>query len=191
MMTVMFKSVEESDHSLQEIEREALSLETEKLSKEARSKLARMRARVHELRKAMKRLQALAPFSPQIAGEVVAAKLQAAEGGALSGAEMKQAFDLTPAVLYRRRRERRIVYWRDARHNFFYPRWQFTPSGALIPGVQDVLQIFKSDDEWRIMRYFLGSRKQLGNRRPLDLLRAGQADKVMAHVRDHVAENTW
>ena len=191
MTTAVLKSVADSDKSLQELEREALSLETEKLSKEARVKVARMRTRVIELRKAIKHLQGIAPFSPQEAGKAMVARLQDAEGGALSGAEMKQEHDLTPAVLYRRRKERRIVLWRDARHDFFYPRWQFTPTGALIPGVQDILQIFDSDDEWRIMRYFLGPRKQLGNRRPLDLLRAGETDKVMAHARNHAAENTW
>jgi hypothetical protein len=191
MTTAVLNCVQESDNSLQELERETRSLEAAKLSREARAKVARMRTCVIELRRAVKHLQGLASFSPREAGQGVVANLQAEEGGTLSGAEMKKVFNLTPAVLYRRRRERRIVYWRDARHNFFYPRWQFTPTGALISGIQEILQIFNSDDEWRIMRYFLGPRKQLSNRRPLDLLRAGEADKVKAHARDHVAENTW
>jgi hypothetical protein len=32
---------------------------------------------------------------------------------------------------------------------------------------------------------------QLADRRPLDLLRAGEIQKVLAHARNHAAENTW
>jgi hypothetical protein len=187
----MLKSVEESEHSLQELEREALSLKAEKLPKTAQQKMARVLVHVVRMRRAMKEIQAIAPFSPQEAGKRIVLDLQAAEGGAFSGAELKESFKLTPAVLHRRRKERRIIYWRDSRHDFFYPRWQFTPTGALLPGIQDILQTFKSDDEWRIMRYFLSPRKQLNNQRPLDMLRAGEIEKVMAHARNHGAENTW
>jgi hypothetical protein len=34
-------------------------------------------------------------------------------------------------------------------------------------------------------------RQQLGARRPLDLLRSGEVEKVRAHAQLHVAENTW
>jgi len=175
--------------TLEEIKRETARLEIEKLSKNARSAVSRIHARVEELQ------QQLAPYlaslSPQKVGERIVAELQIAEGGAWSGLELKEKFNLTPAVLHRRRKEKRIVYWRDARHDFFYPRWQFTESGATLPGIQEVLQIFRSEDEWRVMRYFLGTRKQLSNRRPLDMLRSGETEKVIAHARDHAAENTW
>ena len=105
--------------------------------------------------------------------------------------ELRQVFDLTPATLHKRRAEHRIVYWRDAKHAFHYPKGQFTPAGAVLPGVQEVLQVFRSDDEWGVMSYFLGQRRQLGDRRPLDLLRAGEKDKVLAHAKVHADENTW
>lgn len=117
--------------------------------------------------------------------------LQAADGGAWTGQELQERFNLTPAVLHRRRKEHRILFWRDAQHEFHYPQWQFTPTGALLPGVQEVLQTFRSDDEWRLMSYFLGRRQQLAGRRPLDLLRAGEKEKVLAHAKLHAEENTW
>lgn len=58
-------------------------------------------------------------------------------------------------------------------------------------GIQEVLQTFNSADEWRVMRYFLGPRKQLEGRSPLDLLRAGEVQTVVNHARAHAAENTW
>jgi hypothetical protein len=48
-----------------------------------------------------------------------------------------------------------------------------------MPGIQEVLQTFRSRDQWRVTRYFLGPRKQLEDCRPLDLLRTGQADNVL------------
>jgi hypothetical protein len=131
-------------------------------------------------------------FDPDAAGERLVAEMQAAEGGAWTGPELEGGhFQLTPATLHRRRKEHRIIYWRDARHNFHYPKWQFTPGGALLPGIQEVLAVFRSRDEWRIMSYFLGKRPQLGDLRPLDLLRQGEVETVLAHATIHAEENTW
>ena len=58
------------------------------------------------------------PFDPQAAGRQVVEKLQAAEGGAWTGQELNALFKLTSANLHKRRTEHRIIYWRDARHNF-------------------------------------------------------------------------
>jgi hypothetical protein len=74
---------------------------------------------------------------------------------------------------------------------YFYPHWQFRRNGALLSGVAEVLQIFCSKDQWRLMRYFLAPRNQLNDRRPLDVLRAGQIAKLLAHARRHADENTW
>jgi hypothetical protein len=57
--------------------------------------------------------------------------------------------------------------------------------------VQEVLQTFRSADEWRVMRYFLAPRHQLDGRAPLDLLRAGEVEKVVAHAKANAEENSW
>ena len=132
-----------------------------------------------------------APFDPVAAGERQVRELQTAEGGAWTGAELETRFGLSPATLHKRRKENRMVYWRDARHSFHYPKWQFTPTGALWPGLGEVLAAFQSTDEWRVVRYFLGERAQLDGRRPLDLLRQGEVARVVAHAQLHAAENTW
>lgn len=131
------------------------------------------------------------PFDPYAVGEQIVGELQAAEGGSWTGQELQGRYKLTSAVLHRRRKEHRIIYWRDARNDFHYPKWQFTPSGASLPGIQEVLEMFQSQDEWRVMRYFLGKRAQLAGQRPLDLLRQGEVEKVIAHAKIHVEENTW
>ena len=131
------------------------------------------------------------PFDPHAAGRRLVEALQAAEGGAWTGPELQERFNLSSAVLHRRRKEHRIIYWRDAQHDFHYPRWQFNAAGALLPGIQEILQQFKSQDEWRVMSYFLGQRDQLAGQRPLDLLRQGEIASVLAHTQVHAQENTW
>jgi hypothetical protein len=130
-------------------------------------------------------------FDPGEAGRKLAAQMQDAEGGAWTGAELLRTFKLTSANLHKRRSEYRMIAWRDATHQFHYPKWQFTQAGALLPGVQSVLQIFRSSDEWRVMRYFLTAWRQLEDQRPLDLLRAGEVDRVVAHAKANGEENSW
>ena len=130
-------------------------------------------------------------FDPLEAGRQAVLQMQNAEGGAWTGAELEARFGLTPANLHKRRAEFRIVSWKDAKNQFHYPKWQFNPAGVLLPGVQEVLQIFRSSDDWRVMRYFLAPRHQLGDRTALDLLRSGDGDKVVAHAKAHAEENSW
>jgi len=130
-------------------------------------------------------------FDPMEAGRQVVAGMQQAEGGAWTGTELATKYGLTSANLHKRRTEYRIVWWKDARSQFHYPKWQFDVAGALLPGVQDVLRTFKSTDQWRVMRYFLAQRQQLDNRMPLDLLRSGDVERVTAHAKVHAEENTW
>jgi len=123
--------------------------------------------------------------------EPIAASLKKAEGGAFSATQLAKKYHVSRSDLRRRRREYRIIYWRGAGHSFFYPRWQFDEGGALLAGIQEVLQLFKSQDELRIVRYFLTPRLQLVGRRPLELLRAGDIKTVLTHARIHADENTW
>src|SRR5580658_10845145 len=116
-MAVVLKSPKTSAETLDEFERDARTLEKEKLSGDARAAWGRLRDQIAGMQKAIKHLQAIKPFSPQEAGKRIVGELQNAEGGAVSGAYLKSRWGLTAAVLHRRRRERRIIYWRDARHD--------------------------------------------------------------------------
>jgi len=160
---------------------------TKTLTRPSRSwtrQAAEIQERIAALQVELKRiLSKTAPpkvrFDPHEAGHELTIRMQEAEGGSWTGAELESRFGLTPATLHRRRKEHRIVHWRDALHQFHYPKWQFTPTGALLCGLQE------------IMRYFLGPRRQFDGRRALDLLRAGEVGKVLAHAKAHAAENTW
>jgi hypothetical protein len=174
-----------------ELRRLVKNLQRADLSRTARRIVELLKARTAELQGMLEALEDRPAFSPIEAGLALVTAMQAAEGGAWTGKDLQERFKLSPATLHRKRKEHRILYWRDSRHEFYYPKWQFTPTGALLPGMQEILQTFDSDDEWRVMRYFLGEREQLGARTPLDLLRAGETGKVLAHARAHAEENTW
>lgn len=130
-------------------------------------------------------------FDPYEAGRVEVTRLRKLEGGSWTGQELLCEFGLTPATLHRRRNEFRVLFWRNAKGDFHYPKWQFNPAGALLKGIEEVLQTFRSHDEWRVMRYFLSPRKQLEEMRPLDLIRSGKFELVLEHARLHAEENTW
>lgn len=130
-------------------------------------------------------------FDPFEAGRKAVVELQKAEGGAWTLADLQKLYGLDSANLHKRRAEYRIVWWKDPRSQFHYPKWQFNQAGVLLPGIKSILQSFKSSDEWRVMRYFLAPRHELDMRRPLDLLRGGEMDTVIAHAKAHGEENSW
>jgi hypothetical protein len=131
----------------------------------------------------------IGPVTVQARGELARQQLASAEGGALSRRQTARLLGLSETAVTRRWRTFRLVAWQDRRLVFF-PAWQFA-GGKLLPGVADVLQTFRSQDQWRIMRYFLSKRASLKNQRPLELLRCGQVTVVLEHAERHAKENTW
>lgn len=131
------------------------------------------------------------PFDPIEEGRKAVELLKGMEGGAWTGAELGERYALTPSTLHKRRATHGIVYWRDAKNQFHYPKWQFNAAGAALPGIRETLRIFQSTDEWRVTRYFLCPRHQLGGRTPLALLRESNVSEVLAHAKIHCEENTW
>ncbi len=122
-------------------------------------------------------------------GTEVIEKLKAAEGGAINGKRAALLLGTTEAAVRRRWRQYRLVAWQKGKR-VFYPKWQFSGRGMLA-GIAEILQIFRSDDQWRLMRYFLSKRRSLSQKRPLDLLRAGRVAEVLEHAKLHTQENTW
>ena len=110
-------------------------------------------------------LSASSEFDPYEAGRELVEFLKATEGGAYSLADLQKKLGTRTSTIHRKRVEHRIVYWRDASDRFNYPKWQFNENGAVLKPVREILQIFKSDDEWRIMSYLLMPREQLVERR--------------------------
>ncbi len=122
-------------------------------------------------------------------GTGVRKKLEAAEGGAIDGKTAAHLLRTTEAAVRRRWRQYRLMAWQKG-NRMFYPKWQFSGRGMLA-GIEEVLQVFRSHDQWRLMLYFLSKRHSLQQKRPLDLLRTGRVAEVLEHAKLHAREHTW
>jgi hypothetical protein len=96
---------------------------------------------------------------------------------------------ISKASALRRWHRHQVVGWKKGR-SVRFPVWQFA-GGKMLEGIEEILEILDSDDQWRVMQYFLANRFSLSSRRPLDLLREGRVAEIIAHAKAHVAENTW
>ena len=122
-------------------------------------------------------------------GGIVRQQLTVDEGGSISSTEAARLLGVAKATVLRRWRTHRIVGWKRGKAVRF-PLWQFA-GAKLLQGIEEILQIFHSDDQWRVMMYFLSNRLSLEGRRPLDLLREGKVPKVVAHARAYAADDNW
>ena len=122
-------------------------------------------------------------------GEVAKKKMAASDGGAISCTEVSRLLGITQAEVMRRWQGHRLVGWPEGEVVQF-PVWQFR-GGRMLAGIEEVLQIFRSDDYWRIMLYFVGQRRSLNRQRALDLLRRGETERVITHARNYMIENEW
>lgn len=122
-------------------------------------------------------------------GEFARQQLAAEEGGSISSAQAAHLLGIYKQAALRRWHAHRLIGWKQGRAVRF-PVWQFA-GGKMMEGIEAILQIFASDDQWRIMLYFLAKRPSLGRRRPLDLLRKGKTAKVIRHAHVYALDNTW
>jgi hypothetical protein len=71
-----------------------------------------------------------------------------------------------------------------------FPVWQFRRHSVL-PGIRKLVSILCSDDKMRVIKYFLTIQSELGNRRPLDLLRTRRVAEVITHAEKHFVDDSW
>jgi hypothetical protein len=122
-------------------------------------------------------------------GKIARKKMAAAEGGSISCQAAAKLLGISAASVVLRWRAYRMVGWTEG-NVLRIPVWQFC-EGKLLKGVEEILQIFHSDDQWRVVRYFLGKRRSLATECPLDLLRRGESAKVIKHATDYSQDNSW
>jgi len=114
-------------------------------------------------------------------GVIARQELECLEGGSCSSEEMAERLAITRQAIDVRRKERRLVAWRDAQGHWRFPVWQLDEkSGRPLKGLEESLAALP-DDEWSWMLFFLSPNADLPDRtRPLDLLRAGRPAPVLA-----------
>ena len=109
-------------------------------------------------------------------------KLIAAEGGSLSAEEAARELGLSKTAILKRYQKGQIIAWRQERQNAArFPVWQFKDHKVL-DGLEEVLKVLNAGsrlDDFGRMLFFLSNRGFLGEKRPLDCLRAGEINKVL------------
>lgn len=96
----------------------------------------------------------------------------------LSTTEVARRLAISPAAVTKRRTAGRLVAFRF-RGDWRYPSWQFA-DGALVAGVVEAWQALpKLADEVATVRWFVLPSRHLGDRTPVDALRAGDATAVI------------
>lgn len=107
-------------------------------------------------------------------------ELLQAEGGSLSTAEVAEALQVTPQAITKRRKEERLIAMELGTKGFHYPAWQID-----LPELDLVLRELRGRDEWEKINFFLNPNDNLGDKRPLDVLRRKQVpiDQVVSAAR--------
>jgi hypothetical protein len=104
-------------------------------------------------------------------------ELLKAEGGALSGQQLAEHLAITTQGLGKKR-DKNQVFWLEVGDGYVYPAFQVGTNG-LLPGVREVLAAFQVDDPWMRVHFMLTGDRRLGGARPIDILREGEADRVV------------
>jgi len=114
-------------------------------------------------------------------------QLAQAEGGTLSSEEASRLLGISKTAVLKRLDVGRLLAWREERLQAArFPRWQFDERGQVLAGLEEVLTILNEDerlDAWGKILFFLEERRDLGGRRPLDLLREGKLKEVRLAAR--------
>lgn len=108
-------------------------------------------------------------------------ELKQAEGGSYSAEETRTLLGISKAAVLKRFQKNQLVGWREASQGAVrFPKWQFQ-NDNLLPGLAEVLAVFAKEDwvdDWKIILFFLTPRLSLNRKRPLDILREGEARRV-------------
>jgi hypothetical protein len=109
-------------------------------------------------------------------------RLAEAEGGSLSSEQVARLLHISKTAVLKRLEAGRLLAWREERLRAArFPSWQFNDHGQVLAGLEAVLECLDQDaslDAWGKVLFFLQTKSGLGNKRPLDLLRAGNVKEA-------------
>lgn len=112
-------------------------------------------------------------------------ELRNAEGGGLSDAEFGARLGISSRETVRKYRLNNSIFgYLKGLRTYRYPAWQIH-HGQLLPGLDRVIAILvhKRLQPLSMISYFLTPSSDLDENRPLDLLRKGQAEDVVADAK--------
>lgn len=104
------------------------------------------------------------------------------DGGMLRAEKVGEILTMSRQAVEKRRKAGRLIGVSLGRRGFGYPAWQFSERGTL-PGLEAVLDALKLDDAWTKLVFFASENSATGGKKPLDVLRSGDVEKVLVAAR--------
>jgi len=106
------------------------------------------------------------------------------DGGMLSAEKVGDVLTMSRQAVEKRRKAGRLIGVSLGRRGFGYPAWQVSERGTL-PGLEAVLDALKSHDVWTKLVFFTSDNAATDGKKPLNVLRSGAVEKVLAAARTY------
>jgi hypothetical protein len=119
----------------------------------------------------------------RLRGQVAMREVLGADGGALTASQVAQLLGVSRQAVDKRRKSGQLLAVTLPRRGLHYVAWQFTEAGVLLPGLIEVLAALAGNDSWAKVRFFVVGNDRLAGQRPLDRLRDGALEPVLAAAR--------
>jgi hypothetical protein len=113
-------------------------------------------------------------------------RIREMEGGTLSAEETGRLLGMVKQAVIDRYNKGRLLGWREKQGAIRFPLWQFGKDGNVLGGLPEALEALARNthlDDWAKVLFFVNPRDSLKNQRPLDLLRKGEAQRVIELAR--------
>jgi hypothetical protein len=106
------------------------------------------------------------------------------DGGMLSAGKVGEVLAISRQAVEKRRKAGRLIGVSLGRRGFGYPMWQFSEQGTL-HGLEAILDALKPHDAWTKLVFFTTENAATGGKKPLDVLRSGNVERVLAAARTY------
>lgn len=104
-------------------------------------------------------------------------KLLEAEGGCVTVSEAAKLLDISRQAIDKRRANGNLLAVTHHKRGYLYPKWQFG-----LEGIEQVLERLSDEGSWTKMIFMLSPTAQFSGSSPLDYLRQGRVEEVLAHA---------
>jgi hypothetical protein len=130
------------------------------------------------------------PWASELAAEdpILAAKLRGLElrkdmlkvaGGTLTSETVAEVLDVSRQAVDKRRTANQLLALTQGKRGYSYPGFQFE-DGKTLKGLEEVLAKLRSLDPWMKLRFFTSPHERLNQKIPMDVLRKGKVEDVVA-----------
>ena len=108
----------------------------------------------------------------------------AAAGGAYDLAQVQRLMHgVSRQRIERRVQERTLLAVPGPSNRRRYPTFQFNPDGTVVDGLKAVQETLDFSSPWSVLSFLVNPDDHLNNERPIDVLRRGNVDLVLASAR--------